>query len=331
MNNQNVFRALAAGALGSLVPEVAQACAVCGLDGPGSIPTGALLFLMAMPFVIAGSIGAWLTFVHLRARRLDQGVATGGRFAWRRGMDAMRRPMFWVGLVLIITGVSAGVMVWLRAGSASRIVAESAPRPLEVYFEVPRFSLIDQNRQRITREDLLGRVWIANFIFTSCRTTCPRQSATMAQLQRDLAPGPDLRLVSITVDPDHDTPEVLTAYAKHFHADPQHWLFLTGEEKAIYSLALKGFRLSATRVQASEDSPIEQAFASTPPAPLQSQPQAGLRTAGITDDSRDDLVHDARFALVDRKARIRGYYSGLDAEAVARLRRDVRALLKEGG
>jgi protein SCO1/2 len=209
-------------------------------------------------------------------------------------------------------------------------VVENAPRPLEVYFEVPRFSLIDLNRHRITREDLLGRVWIANFIFTSCRTTCPRQSATMAQLQRDLAPGPDLRLVSITVDPDHDTPEVLTAYAEHFHADPQSWLFLTGEEKAIYSLALKGFRLSATRVQASEDSPIERAFASTPPAPLHSQPQGGFPTVGINGDSRDDLVHDARFALVDRSARIRGYYSSLDPDAIARLVRDVKTLLDRG-
>jgi protein SCO1/2 len=285
---------------------------------------------MAMPFVIAGSIGAWLGFVHLRARRLEQGVATGGRFAWRHGMDAMRRPIFWVGVVLIITSVSAGAMVWLRAGPASRIVVENAPRPLEVYFEVPRFSLIDLNRHRITREDLLGRVWIANFIFTSCRTTCPRQSATMAQLQRDLAPGPDLRLVSITVDPDHDTPEVLTAYAERFHADPQYWLFLTGEEKAIYSLALKGFRLSATRVQASEDSPIERAFASTPPAPLHGQPQGGFPTVGINDDSRDDLVHDARFALVDRSARIRGYYSSLDPDAIARLVRDVKTLLDRG-
>jgi protein SCO1/2 len=286
---------------------------------------------MAMPFVIAGSIGAWLTFVHLRARRLDQGVATGGRFAWRQGMDAMRRPMFWVLLVLIITGISAGAMVWLRAGPATRIVAENAPRPLEVYFEVPRFSLIDQNRQRITREDLLGRVWVANFIFTSCRATCPQQTATMARLLADLQGEPGIRLVSITVDPDHDTPEVLTRYAERFHADAHRWLFLTGEEEAIHTLAQEGFRLSATRVQAVVDSPVERAYASGPPAPPKDQGEGGLTSVGVNDDSRDALVHDGRFALVDRKARIRGYYSSLDAEAIARLRRDVRTLLKEGG
>jgi cytochrome oxidase Cu insertion factor (SCO1/SenC/PrrC family) len=330
MSKQKVFLALAAGSLGALVPGVAQACAVCGLDGPGSIPTGALLFLMAMPFVIAGSIGAWLTFVHLRARRLDQGVATGRRFAWRQGMDALRRPMFWVGLVLIIAGTSAGALVWLRAGSGGRIVAENAPRPLEVYFEVPRFSLIDQNRQRITREDLLGRVWIANFIFTSCRTTCPRQSATMAQLQGDLAPRPDLRLVSITVDPDHDTPEVLARYAERFHADPLRWLFLTGEERGIYRLAQDGFHLSATVVPAPTPTPVGQAFSPGPGAPV-SLAEGNSASFGSDTPDRDALVHDARFALVDRKARIRGYYSSLDAEAVARLRRDVRTLLKEGG
>jgi protein SCO1/2 len=311
---------------------MAQACAVCGLDGPGSIPTGALLFLMAMPFVIAGSIGAWLMSLHLRARRLDQGAATGGRFPWREQMDPMRRPGLWGGLILIfIAGISAGALVWHRPGPGSRIGVLNAPRPLEVYFEVPPFSLIDQNRRRITREDLLGTIWIANFIFTSCRATCPRQTATMARLQTDLQGEADLRLVSITIDPDHDTPEVLARYAERFHADPQHWLFLTGEEKAIYSLALKGFRLSATRVQASQDSSIERAFASQPPALPRGKPPGGLPTTGIPDDSRDDLVHDARFALVDRTARIRGYYSSLDAEAVAHLRRDVRTLLKEGG
>ncbi len=331
ISSQIVFRALAAGALGFLVPGVALACAVCGLDGPGVIPVIALLFLMLMPFVIAGSIGAWLLSAHLWARRMDQGVATAGRSEGRQWMNAMRRPIFWGGLILLIAGISAGVLVWLRPGPGKRIAVLNAPRPLEVYYEVPRFSLINQNRQRITREELLGTVWIANFIFTSCRTSCPRQTATMAQLQRDLASEPDIRLVSITVDPNHDTPEVLARYAERFHADPIRWLFLTGEEQAIYALAQEGFRLSATRVQASVDSPVERIFASGPPAPPERQPGGGLSAVGVNDDSRDALVHDARFALVDRRARIRGYYSGLDPEAITRLRQDVRILLAKKG
>jgi protein SCO1/2 len=201
-----------------------------------------------------------------------------------------------------------------------------APRPPQVYFEVPRFSLIDQDRRRITREELLGKIWIANFMFTSCRTTCPQQTATMARLQADLQGEPDIRFVSITVDPDHDTPEVLARYAVRFDADSRRWHFLTGEEKAIYTLAQEGFRLSAGRRQPPVVHP------STEPLDRQhSHAERGPKTGGSTvasDDSQDGLLHDARFALVDRRARIRGYYSSLDADAISRLRRDVDTLLK---
>jgi protein SCO1/2 len=286
---------------------------------------------MAMPFVVVGSIGAWLLSVHLRARRMDQGVETGGRLAWRQGADLIPQPVLWGGLICIIAGgFSVGAWAWLRQGPAVRVGVLNAPQRLEVYGEVPSFSLVAQTGQLVTREAFQGKAWIANFIFTSCRTTCPRQTATMAQLQRDLASEPDIRLVSITVDPDHDTPEVLTGYAERFHADPHRWVFLTGEEKAIYSLALEGFRLSATRVQASVESSVERAFASAPLAPPSRQPEGGLSAVGVNENSRDALVHDARFALVDQRARIRGYYSSLDPEAVARLRRDVVTLLKDG-
>jgi len=330
MSNQNVLRVLGAGALGSLVPGMAQACAVCGLDGPGSIPVGALLFLMAMPFVVAGSIGAWLLSVHLRARRLDQGVATAGRSAWRQKLDPVPKPVFWGGLILMIAGgIWIGTWAWLRQGPTVLVGVSNAPQRLEVYGEVPRFSLVGLSGQEVTRKVLEGKVWVANFIFTSCRLTCPQQSATMARLQADLQAEPDIRLVSITVDPDHDTPEVLARYATRFHADPRRWLFLTGEEQAIYTLAQEGFRLSATILPPAAQTQTERAFSGGPAAP-DSQRTNDLQAVAATGDATDALVHDAQFALVDRTARIRGYYSSLDAEAVARLRDDVTALLKEG-
>lgn len=82
------------------------------------------------------------------------------------------------------------------------------------------------------------------FFYSSCPDVCPLQSARMAHLQRDLADQPDVRLVSISVDPEHDTPEVLRDYAQRFGADPERWLFLTGDKVAIHRLARDGFHLS---------------------------------------------------------------------------------------
>jgi len=105
-------------------------------------------------------------------------------------------------------------------------------------------------------------------------------------------------LVSITVDPDRDTPKVLTEYAKRFGASPDRWLFLTGEREQLSRLAQEGFRLSAVPVS--------------------------------TDDDASSIVaHSSRFVLVDSEARIRGYYPGIAADAVVRLRRDLKKLLKK--
>jgi protein SCO1/2 len=95
----------------------------------------------------------------------------------------------------------------------------------------------------MTRADLLGKAWIAGVIFTRCVEECPLVSSHMARLQDALATEPDVRLVSITVDPAYDTPEVLTHYAQSFAAQPQRWLFLTGDKATIYRLVREGFRL----------------------------------------------------------------------------------------
>lgn len=242
-------------------------------------------------------------------------------------MNPLARPLLWAGLLLMVAaGLSLGTWVWLRQGPAW-VGASNAPQRLEVYGEVPAFSLVGQAGQEVTRKALEGKIWVANFIFTSCQETCPLQSATMAGLQADWQGEPDIRLVSITVDPDHDTPEVLARYAGRFQADARRWFFLTGEERVISTLAQEGFHLSAPI-----PSPAQAQVGRTPPggsAAAGSQGPNGLRAIAASADARDALVHDARFALVDRAARIRGYYSSLDPEAMARLRDDVRTLLKE--
>src|SRR5579871_2125300 len=109
------------------------------------------------------------------------------------------------------------------------------------------FSLTDRGGQTVTQADLLGKVWVASFVFTRCNGPCPQVTATMAQLQEAFANQPDVRLVTFTVDPAHDDPRELADYARRYGADPQRWLFLTGPEKKIYDLINKQFHVLAQR------------------------------------------------------------------------------------
>ena len=98
----------------------------------------------------------------------------------------------------------------------------------------------------MTAADLRGKVWIASFIFTRCSGPCPQVTAAMADLQKDFASQPDA-LVTFTVDPEYDTPKILSQYADRFHADADRWLFLTGKQAYIYKLLRDGFKVGADR------------------------------------------------------------------------------------
>lgn len=191
----------------------------------------------------------------------------------------------------------AGLSVWPRQGGWNERPLEG----LQSLGAVPDFSLTERSGKKIELSNLRGKIWIANFIYTSCKDTCPLQSAEMARLQSDLSDGTDVRLVSISVDPERDTPAVLTRYAERFHADPGRWLFLTGEKQVIYRLAQEGFHLSAVPAQSHE---------------------------GKNDGA---FIHSSRFVLVDGQTQIRGYYDSNDADALQRLRQDAKMLLRGHG
>jgi protein SCO1/2 len=129
---------------------------------------------------------------------------------------------------------------------------------------------------------------------------------------------PAALLVSITVDPDHDTPEVLSAYAEGFGAGPSRWLFLTGQRAAIYRLAVDGFRLAAFASQRSMLDDIGRSWL-RPASAWAHDEQGSPRIIR--------LVHASRFALVDREAQLRGYFDGTDWEDVARMKKELRRLL----
>jgi protein SCO1 len=158
--------------------------------------------------------------------------------------------------------------------------------------QVADFTLQSQTGRQITRADLLGKVWIADFIFTHCAGPCPRMTADLARIAGDLTSFPDLRLVSFSVDPERDTPAVLAEYARGYSADAERWYFLTGDKAAIFKLAKESFHVGAAD----------------------------------GDNAADPVMHSTRFVLVDRTGKIRGYYDSNDPAQIAALSRDAATL-----
>ena len=162
---------------------------------------------------------------------------------------------------------------------------------LPVLGTVPGFSLTERSGSVVRAADLEGSVWIAGFIFTRCPDVCPALTARMADLQKTLGEHEGVRLVSFSVDPTHDTPDVLRGYAERAGAKGD-WLFLTGPRDQLATLLKDGFRVAFA-----DDGPAE--------API---------------------THSDRLVLVDRELRIRGYYHGRNTEDLARLSRDAETL-----
>ena len=190
----------------------------------------------------------------------------------------------------------AAGMAWLVINSESR---EQAEPPLPPLVDIPSFNLIDQRGEPFGSDDLQGKVWIASFTFTRCRGICPKMNASMAQVRDRLQNHPrwaDIRLVGFSVDPEHDTPEILSAYGKLWNADPDHWKLLTGEKDTIWTLCEQGFKLPV------EDTPEDQAM---------------------------PILHSDRFVLVDANLQARGYYSGLDKTELELLLLDIETVLNE--
>jgi protein SCO1 len=196
----------------------------------------------------------------------------------------LRRWILWAALV-------AALMVVAGAALFQRLERQVPP---PVLGEVPAFALTNRDGRTVTRDDLAGRPWVADFIFTRCAASCPMMTTRMARLGRELRGA--ARLVSFTVDPAHDTPEALARYAASFEG-PADWLFLTGGEQELHRLSREGFKLAVDPA----------------PPPGAASPE-------------EPILHSTRFVLVDGKDRIRGYYDAFDEESMRTLERDLAAL-----
>jgi cytochrome oxidase Cu insertion factor (SCO1/SenC/PrrC family) len=218
----------------------------------------------------------------------------------------MRRlfPVVPVILLLLALALAGGLFALARARSS---LGQPPPAAADdVDFPVQDFSLTERSGRTVTRADLLGKVWVAGFVFTRCTGSCPQVCATMARLQKETAGEPDVRLVNVSVDPRHDTPEVLSRYAERYQADPERWLFLTGDRDQVYDLIGSSFHLG-----------VEE-------------------TTGTARRPGNEVTHSSRLALVDRRGHVRGYFDGRQADDeggpvddVPRLVGRIRALLRE--
>lgn len=196
----------------------------------------------------------------------------------------------WYATLVLIPLLTAVGLFWLRHAQLER----SAVRKMPNYGTVPAFNLTNQNAQPFGSGNLAGKIWIADFVFTSCPGPCPIISSRMSELQRPLEKS-DVHFVTFTVDPETDTPEVLRDYAERLHAKPGRWDFLTGDKNAIYSLTTQGFKLAVAE--------------------------------GAGDNGQ--LVHSTRVVLVDRRGAIRGYYDITAPDGVTTLLADTSKLLRE--
>ena len=184
----------------------------------------------------------------------------------------------WIVFVVVVAcAVAAVVGLWLR---------KSGP-----YARVPDFKLVERSGQPLARRDLLGKVWLTGFVFTRCAGACPVMMSKMYGIHKSF---PQVQLVAFSVDPAHDTPEVIRAYMKN-NSLPQEWLFATGTYEQMQDLAKKGFKLSMGP-------------GSTPEEPI---------------------IHSDRLVIVDRYGRQRGSFTTADMDGMSRLEAELKRVLAE--
>jgi len=201
-----------------------------------------------------------------------------------------RSGIVWKTTLILIPIVTLAVLLCLRNVEVTAL----RQRSISAYGTVPGFQLTNQNGQPFGSAQLSGKIWIADFIYTTCPGPCPMISSRMSELQKPLQKT-DVHLVSFSVDPDKDTPEVLRSYADKLQAEPGRWDFVTGAKSAIYKLSHDGFKLAVSD---------------------------GRDAQGIP-------VHSTRMVLVDRHGQIRGYYDATEPEAITKLLADTNHLLRE--
>ena len=203
----------------------------------------------------------------------------------------------WAALGLVLAGIGVAFVRQQWRGMEQRSVSQ-----LEHFRTVPPFTLTERSGKPFdSAAALKGKLWLANFFFTACPGPCLKMNGRMQELQESLLRDhADVRLVSFSIAPEMDTPEVLRKYAQKFHALPDRWSFLTGDHDTIYSLARNAFMLPSIDQQG-KDHP----------------------------DDQGDFIHSEKIALVDRQGVVRKYFDSTNPEVLQQVLTAIGDLLRE--
>jgi protein SCO1/2 len=184
-----------------------------------------------------------------------------------------KSPLLWVGVGLTTVLLLLSLLVLSLHLHTGRGAA------LPVYGQVADFTLTNQNGQQVLLANLRGQVWVADVIFTRCAGPCLKMSRQMKELQQSLPETSPIKLVTLTTDPDFDTPQVLKTYAQRFGADSNRWIFLTGPKKAVMDVAVGSLKLTALEKKPEErETPV------------------------------DLFIHSTIFVLIDKRGQLRGIF-----------------------
>lgn len=164
-----------------------------------------------------------------------------------------------------------------------------------VQHQIANFAFTNQEGELVTNETLNGKVYVADFFFTSCPTICPVMKKEMLRVYEQFKDNPNVAIVSHTIDPEHDTVALLKDYADRLNVSSDTWHFLTGDKEEIYTLGESSYMV----------------------------------TAGEDDTAPGGYIHSGAFLLIDKKRRVRGVYDGTVAEQVDLMMEDIRRLLNE--
>ncbi len=209
----------------------------------------------------------------------------------------MKKPFYIIMLVVAFAGL--GLQAWyylLKPMPEPGLSTQSLTKEgrMATFSTVPAFRLTDRSGNAVSNEDLRGKVWLANFIYTTCPSTCPMLSSRFSALQEKAFAAGDVRFVSFSVDPTNDTPTVMKEYADALGAKPN-WYFLTGGDEELRKVAIDGFLMGYQKVP----------------------------------DKEEDIIHSGKIALVDRKGNVRRFYDGVEKDESVQILADLQTLLKE--
>lgn len=164
-----------------------------------------------------------------------------------------------------------------------------------IYHTVPPFAFTNLDGRTITQENLKGKIYVTDYFFATCQSICPKMTSNLLRVQKRFKDNPGLFFISHTVDPEHDSAEVLLNYAQTVHADTSNWYFVTGDKKALYDQARNGYFITAME----------------------------------GDGGAEDFIHSEKLVLVDREGHIRGFYDGTTVSSCDSLIDDIRVLMAD--